>query len=307
MIISNSKVNLHRLFEIAFSKLLSEKAKKIVELKIILIAIASFFIHLALIFLVDLDLIVISDPSTLLTNPISAIYTPFSFILIYEVYLLIYYLPKSITFYIGKQYEIITLILIRRLFKDLAELELTPNWFKVPGDLVFTYDLITTVVLFFLILVFYNLNQQKDERNYSSPIFASELIQFVRLKNGIATLLVPVFIGVACYSMYDWLYQNFFSGPMAPDKMTKLDGIFFDRFFTLLILVDVLLLLISFIRSDRFSMVIRNSGFVISTILIKISFGTEGLLNNILIITAVFFGVTILWIHNKYERLPYSS
>ncbi|MBC7494638.1 MAG: hypothetical protein H7221_06480, partial [Flavobacterium sp.] len=74
-----------------------------------------------------------------------------------------------------------------------------------------------------------------------------------------------------------------------------------DEFFTVLILVEVLLLLFSFLLSDKFSKVIRNSGFIISTILIKLSFGTEGILNTILIVVAVSFGVIILWIHNKFE------
>ncbi len=296
-----------KFFDFLFSKLLSEKAKAFIEPKIIILAIASFVIHLIAILLVDLELIEVSDPSNLFTNPIAAIYTPFSFILIYEVYLLIYYLPKSITVYIGKQYEIMTLILIRRLFKDLSGLELTPDWFKVRGDLVFTYDLIATVIMFFLIWVFYGLNPQKEEKKSPQFELAPGTSQFVRLKNAIATILVPIFIGIAFYSLFEWTYQNFFATGTTPDRISKLDGIFFDRFFTILILVDVLLLLISFLRTDRFSTVIRNSGFVISTILIKISFGTEGLLNNILVVVAVLFGVTMLWIHNKYERLPYSS
>ena len=60
----------------------------------------------------------------LLSNPINAIYTPFSVLLIYEGYLLIYYLRRSTTIYIGKQYEIMALILIRGLFKDLSQTNL---------------------------------------------------------------------------------------------------------------------------------------------------------------------------------------
>jgi hypothetical protein len=65
----------------------------------------------------------------------------------------------------------------------------------------------------------------------------------------------------------------------------------------------VLLLLFSLLHTDRFSKVIRNSGYIISTILIKLSFGVEGLLNTALILTAVLFGVLILAIHNRYERM----
>jgi len=109
-----------KLLDSLFLKLLSARTKNRIEVVIIVVTIASFVIHLVLIALVDLNLIHLADYSQLLTNPIAAIYTPFSFILIYEVYLLIYYLPKSITVYIGKQYEIMALILIRRLFKDLS-------------------------------------------------------------------------------------------------------------------------------------------------------------------------------------------
>jgi hypothetical protein len=82
-----------------------------------------------------------------------------------------------------------------------------------------------------------------------------------------------------------------------------INEIFFDEFFGILILTDVFLLLISFFYIDRFSLVIRNSGFVISTILIKLSFGTEGILNSALIVVAVLFGVIVLWAQNLYAQI----
>ena len=135
------------------NKFLSEETKSRSERIILKIAIASFALHLAIIFLVDFGIIKV-DSSDLLSNPIVAIYTPFSFILLYEVYLLIYYLPKSFTTYISKQYEIITLIVIRRLFKDLSNLKLTTDWFSNKQDLQFTYDLATSILLFFFDLPF---------------------------------------------------------------------------------------------------------------------------------------------------------
>jgi hypothetical protein len=69
-----------------------------------------------------------------------------------------------------------------------------------------------------------------------------------------------------------------------------------------LILVDVLLVLFSFAHTDKFNKVIRNSGFVISTILVKLSFSVSGLQNVLLIISAVAFGVVILWIHKLFEK-----
>ena len=60
---------------------------------------------------------------------------------------------------------------------------------------------------------------------------------------------------------------------------------------------------LNFLHSNKFNNVIRNSGFIITTILIKLSFNTGGLLNTVLIVTAVAFGVLILKIHNLYEKI----
>jgi hypothetical protein len=256
-----------------------------------------------LIFLVDLKVVAFDGYKELFNNPIAAIYTPFSFILIYEVYLLIYYLPKSTTTYIGKQYEIMTLIVIRRIFKDLSQLQLTPDWFKVPSDLLLTYDLIATMILFLLILLFYRLNR-KSETNSEAPIQVSpEIAQFIKMKTLIAKCLVPIFVMLAFYSLGQWIYDSFFSANQNVASIQDVNKIFFDTCFTILILTDVLLLLISFLHTDKFNTVIRNSGFIISTILIKLSFGIEGLLNIILIVVAVLFGVIILAIHNQFDRL----
>jgi len=69
-----------------------------------------------------------------------------------------------------------------------------------------------------------------------------------------------------------------------------------------LIIVDVLLLLASFYYSDQFHVIIRNSGFVLSTILIKLSFSVAGPVNNILVVSSVLFGLLILYITQLYEK-----
>lgn len=114
-----------------YSKLLSERTKKSSERLIIFVAISSFILHLSIIGLEKLNILQLAKNSELSTSPIASIYTPFSFILVYEVYLLVFYLPKSTSIYIGKQYEIITLIVIRRVFSDLSKLEFTTDWFNV--------------------------------------------------------------------------------------------------------------------------------------------------------------------------------
>ena len=289
-------------FKLLYQNLLSEKTKKRSERVILLIAIASFLIHLLIIYLVDFGIISLDNPSDLLKNPTAAIYTPFSFILVYEVYLLIHYLPKSITTYISKQYEIITLIIIRRLFKDLSNLSLSSDWFKIKYDLQFTYDLVASVLLFFLILQFYKQSKKRYRTDENEDSQIEGTVRFIKIKKIIAASLVPILFFVAIYSFINWLISSVELNSDSEVSFKNINNIFFEQFFTILIIADVVLLLFSFFHTVDFHKVIRNSGFIISTILIRLSFSVSGLLNTALILTAIIFGLLILIIHNQFEK-----
>ncbi len=288
----------NNLTPLLFNFLLSEETRKKAEHIILYVALAGFFLHLALIYLLEFDLLGFQISSKFFGNPISAVYTPFSFILIYEVYLLIYYLPKSFTTYITKQYEIITLIIIRKLFKDLSALELSSNWFEIKGDLQFTYDLLASLILFYLIFLF----QQQGKRKLKQEKNMHHIIEsFVKKKKIIALILVPLFFIMALFTLIQWTAEL----SIVSDSgiaFESINNLFFDQFFTVLILVDVVLLLISFFYTHQFHKIIRNSGFIISTILIRMSFGVSGLISTILIVAAVLFGLAIIAIHNQYEK-----
>ena len=287
---------LDRLYDL----LISEKVKFKIEKIILIIGMISFVVHLALIYLKRYGLLDLFETSNFFDNPIAAIYTPFSFILIYEVYLLIFYLPRSITTYITKQYEIITLIVIRRIFKDLSNLELSSNWFEIKNDIAFTYDIITALLLFFLIYLFSYLKDNLDIQNLENPLKSSQIQQFIDIKKIMASALIPIFIVIGLFTFGGWITSSVPSNISAALK--DVNSLFFDEFFAVLIIVDVLLLLVSFFYTDQFHKVIRNSGFIISTILIRMSFTVEGFMNNILIMASIVFGLGILWIHNKFAK-----
>lgn len=286
-----------------FNKLLSPKTKEKSEQAILWIALGSFLTHLIVIGLVHFNIIYLAEPSNLLKNPIAAIYTPFSFILVYEVYLLIYYLPKSTSIYIAKQYEIITLIVIRRLFKDLSGLSLSANWFSIKNDLQFTYDLIASLILFYLIYLFNKQRNKIYRKSDTNKIQRQSVSKFIYAKKLMATCLVPVLFVIAVYSFFSWvlgIMPN--NNSDAAISFKNINNIFFEQFFNILIMADVILLLFSFFHTDEFHKVIRNSGFIISTILIRISFASSGIINNLLIITAIVFGLLVFIIHNKFEK-----
>ncbi len=296
------KCYLMKKFDTLYQILLSEITKKRIERIILVIAIASFFIHLAIIYVVDFGFFSMNKSSDLLKNPIAAIYTPFSFILVYEVYLLIHSLSKSITIYIRKQYEIITLIIIRRLFKDLSNLSLSPDWFNIKYDLQFTYDLVASVVLFFLIYQFYKRSKINSLANVNKVRQKEGIKRFIKIKKVLAASLVPILFVVAIYSLLTWLIAAFNLSSGTEASFKNINNIFFEQFFTILIMADVVLLLFSFFHTDEFHKVIRNSGFIISTILIRISFSVSGLISTLLIVSAIIFGLLILIIYNKFEE-----
>ncbi|SDG69283.1 hypothetical protein [Psychroflexus sediminis] len=295
------KTKLSKYYSQLNSFVLSESLKEKLEKVIVITAILSFLIHLAIIGLIDFDLIDFGGyDGNLIISPISAIYTPFSIILIYEVYLLVFYLPKSITIYIGKQYEIITLILIRKIFYDLSNLQFSSDWFSIEADIQFTIDLVSTLILFFLIFQFYRLNSKNKAEKEK---ITTKTKSHIQVKKVFATVLVPAIVVLALFSFGSWFYDTLTGTDYSSTSIKTVNTIFFDDFFTVLILIDVLLLLFSFLQTEEFSRVIRNSGFVISTILIKLSFSADNIINTILIIVAVSFGVLILYIYNQYFKL----
>ena len=285
----------HKLF-------LSPNTRSRIEKIFLIIALLSFFVHLIIILLVNFDLISLNQSSSLLESPISSIYTPFSFILVYEVYLLIYYLPQSLTTYINKQYEIILLIIMRRLFKDLSNLKISPDWLTIKYDLQFTYDIVTSLLLFLLIFLFYKQSLKKDTKLDNDDAELEKTLRYTKIKKYIASVLVPVVLILAIYSFASWIIEAYVSIEKSGESFQNINNLFFDQFFTVLVIVDVVLLLVSFFYTDKFHLIIRNSGFIISTILIRLSFSTEGLMNNILVIVAVLFGLLILLIYNKFEK-----
>ena len=136
-------------------KIFSELNVRLFEKNIMFLAIGGFIIHLILILLeTQLGVEIFSGKTNLSSNPISALYTPFTFILVYEAFLLIYYLPRSFTTSVAKEYEIISLVLIRKIFKDIPNLDLNNSDLLNPNNVQLLYDLAAVIIIFFMIYFF---------------------------------------------------------------------------------------------------------------------------------------------------------
>ena len=282
--------------DLVFDTIFSEKSQKIFEKYILFLATSGFIIHLALIYLNKYNYTDFNFNNTLLLDPISALYTPFSFILVYEAYLLIYYLPNSFTVTVVKEYEIISLILIRKIFKDFPLVNLDVHFFSNDYNIQLIYDLLGILVVFFLIYLF---KTTAGRPKTAKP--DKKLKRFISQKKLISILLVPTLLFLAGWSFYSWANASFFSSGYDDN----VNFLFFVDFFTILILVDVFILLISFRYTERYSQLIRNTGFIISTILLRLSFAASGLVSVILIASGVLFGLIILYIYKKMEKFKY--
>ena len=277
-----------------FEKVFSDSNLKTFEKIILFLATAGFIIHLVLILLNNKGYVDLSFfQGSLFVNPISAIYTPFSFILIYEAFLLIYYLPRSFTTSIAKQFEIMSLILIRKIFKDIPDVDLSDNWILNENNLQLIYDLTGVLIVFYLIYMF-----KKLKENLPKLPVHQNLERFLGYKRLISLLLIPTLIILCVFSFIEWYGAVFIGGENSPN----IDYLFFVEFFGILILVDVFILLISFQYTERYSQLVRNTGFIISTILLRLSFNAVGLTSIILLISGIVFGLIILYIYNKMER-----
>jgi hypothetical protein len=277
-----------------FSIVFSENVIRRVEKYILYLASVGFVIHLSLIFLNNYNLVDLSIiNSNLLSNPISALYTPFSFILVYEAFLLIYYIPRSFTTAVGKQYEIISLIVIRKIFGDIPLIDLNENWIENSDNLQLIYDLLGILIIFFLIYLF-----RKTKDNLPVKSVSEKLDRFIASKKLVSVILLPILVAICLISLFSWYNGVFITNSFDEN----LNYLFFNEFFSLLILVDVFILLLSFQYTERYSQLIRNTGFIISTILLRLSFAVSGLTSILLIISGIVFGLLILLIYNAIEK-----
>lgn len=289
-----------RYFAQIFDKYITPRNTRWVEVSIIRLAVAFFLAHLALIFMFNHVPALYRGESY---NYLKAIYTPFSFILVYEVFLLVIILPESTTQFIGKQFEIITLITLRSFFHDMSGIKMrAPVHVDDPELLSLGYDLVASLLMFTLTIVFQRLHSR-----HRDPEDPEALHRFINLKKAISVSLIAVLVGTCVYSVAMWASdasQALLGNTEFPDP----NGFFYLDFFNLMIYADVLLLIVSFLYDSSFYSVMRNASFIISTILLRLSLNMERPANHLVAIAAFAFSVAVmLTLQLQARTLPRES
>ena len=248
-------------------------------------AVVGFFVHIVVWALFETGNITITgEASELVKSPLSTLYTPFSILLVYEVYQLIRTIPDSFSSSVGKQYEIATLLVVRDILKRLSEVENSEGW-KISSDLGFLLvECAAFIVLLYTSLTYFRISSSSEKSEQMSDNVAI----FVEAKRGIANAMLLIFLAMAAYSFYTWV-DSVQDGGGSVSRV-----IFFLDFFTFLILADILILLISYWFYTDFGNLARNTGFVLSTVIIRVAISSEGISSMILFTLSGLLGIAIL-------------
>jgi hypothetical protein len=82
------------------------------------------------------------------------------------------------------------------------------------------------------------------------------LARFILFKKVLATLLIPILLCLASYTLMRWTFGVFVPSSDIGISFKNLNNVFFDQFFSILIIVDVVLLLSSLFLTNDFHKVI---------------------------------------------------
>lgn len=269
---------------VMYERMLGPSTDEILRRMAINFAIVGFIFHLLCCVLYDFNFIESEDLKSLFDSYLDALYTPFSIILAYEVYELIRAIPESFSNSIGKQFEVVTLLVVRDIFKNLADLGNGDN-VTIDADVAFiAVEAIAFVVLFGTALYFRaQTSDSKLHRQEDASIQA-----FVQQKKMLACGLVLAYVLVALYSFNNWALGVI-------DGETGLSRtVFFSDFFTWLIVSDIIILLVSYKHITDFPQLARNTGFILSTVIIRVGIGIPGYTGAVLFILSAALAACVL-------------
>ena len=271
---------------------LGEKTDSFLRKSAINLAIVGFLIHLGGCTLYRFNTVDLSEVQPFVDSYLDALYTPFSIILAYEVYELIRAIPESFSNSIGKQFEVVTLLVVRDIFKNLADIGGTTDS-SIDSDLSFiAMEAIVFIALFATALYFRSATTGTKDLNQQDDFVRA----FVTQKKHLACALAAVYVLVACYSFSSW------SLGVLDGETSLTRTVFFLDFFTWLIVSDIIILLVSYKHITDFPPLARNTGFILSTVIIRVGIGTPGYTGAVLFMLSAALAACVLGL-SQYSTL----
>ncbi|SIO25206.1 hypothetical protein [Halodesulfovibrio marinisediminis] len=187
-------------------------------------------------------------------NHFYAVNLAFSMLLVLEVLSLIFVLSSSVSKSLGKQLEIMTLILLRNSFKEFSLMH-EPISVTLDSEALLHVAAsgLAALAIFIILGMYYRV--QRYQGYLRDPI---ERMRYVMTKKIIALVLFIAFITIGAYDALDFLVYG-----------RRHD--FFITLYTVLIFADILLVLVTQRFMPSFHAVFRNSGYVIATLFMRIA------------------------------------
>ncbi|TVM18266.1 hypothetical protein DPQ33_05790 [Oceanidesulfovibrio indonesiensis] len=215
------------------------------------------------------------------TSHYYAIKLAFGLVLLKEVIDLVFTLPCSMSRAVGKQFEILALILLRNAFKELVHFQ---EPIEIADGIGPVLPIIADAAGALFIFVGLGIYSRLHVKRKSSKS-AGALYRFVATKKLLALVLLGIFFSVGV----DMGLTAMQTGHSQP---------FFDVFYTVLIFSDILLVLISSLYLPSFHSTFRNSGFAVSTLLIRMALASPRYWDALLGVTAVTFAICLTLAYN---------
>ncbi len=276
-----------------------QKQKNTYKRFAVYIAIALFVAHITAIFLVNMGIINTAHVPFIQKGYLSTIFTPFSIILLYEVFVLILAVPTSMIHSIAKQFEIVTLILLWNSLKDLATLKDIDV--SIQNDLnVITsvaIDLGGALIMFATIGLFYQISRRTSHEHIQKH---AHVLTFEKL---LSLMLVFVFIALLIIDVTIQL-----DDVMETRQMIIGSEQFFQNIFTLMIFVDILSLLLAFLYTSSFHVLFAYGAFVISAVLLRLSLSISTHTQVIIASGSMIFSLVVIALyHFVYVQMSESK
>ena len=194
--------NMRTAIERSFRVTMGDESDDIVRRGAIILAIFGFLVHLSLWALHSSGRIeILGDSVELVRSPLSALYTPFSILLVYEVYQLIRTIPDSFSSSVGKQYEIATLLVVRDILKRLSAIGDSEGW-EINEDVGFLLvECGAFLALFYTSLIYHKISSKSD----GGEVLSEDVTAFITTKMAVANVMLIVFISIAAFSLVSWI------------------------------------------------------------------------------------------------------
>ncbi len=220
---------------------------------------------------------------------LQAVEISFTLLLFFEMVSLVFVIPASIANSIGKQIEILSLILLRSSFKEFSHYNFQlPLQSQLESVYKMVADGVGALLVFLLLSVYYGIQRHR------SITQEGDKLQFVLLKQFIALLVLITLLG-----MYGYDVLNMFSSSHWVQSA--------DRFYMILIFGDLLFMLVAFRYTLHYPDIFRYSAFVLVTVFIRFSLLAPVYYNALLSLFSVVFAIAVVYFHNLFTdgRLAY--